>query len=379
MFSPTAGCLYQNNQGANWIGDNQGTGGASVNTLLVKNNYFFVATNDDQGIYRSTGYSNHQWLPVNTGLPTNPIIHFPHVCKKCNSIFAIDYNSGNIYSSTNDGSSWQFVSVFPDTSNIESIATTDSDIFAAVGYDGVLSSADGGQTWTIKNNGFPKSIHVNTITSSDSALYAGTNIGLYMSTDNGSDWISVNNGLVQSWVWDLGVQGNNIYAGGNGTFLTSNLGSNWSTVMGDMTYSVTAIGNKIFAGTGYGLFASSDSGITWTLNTGSIGVGQLIASGGNLLGGAGEFNGLYISTDSGTNWVAVNSPSLYNTVGALNAIGNKIVVYNWNYNPFQTVYDDAVSVSYDNGDTFTVVDTGFENVGALYAFAVESGKAEFMR
>ena len=47
-------------------------------------------------------------------------------------------------------------------------------------------------------------------------IFAGTGGGVFLSTDNGSNWNAVNNGLLQLTVYSLTISGDNIFAGTDG-------------------------------------------------------------------------------------------------------------------------------------------------------------------
>jgi photosystem II stability/assembly factor-like uncharacterized protein len=67
-------------------------------------------------------------------------------------------------------------------------------------------------------------------------------------------------------------------------------------------------GTNLFAGTRGGVFLSTNNGTSWTaVNTGltNTDVTSLAVSGTNLF--AGTFGGVFLSTNNGTSWTAVNT------------------------------------------------------------------------
>ncbi len=64
----------------------------------------------------------------------------------------------------------------------------------------------------------------------NNTIYLGTRSGVLKSTNGGTVFNPVNNGIpANSWVWDLAVDSNNIFAAAtsNGLFISTNLGDSW--------------------------------------------------------------------------------------------------------------------------------------------------------
>ncbi len=78
------------------------------------------------------------------------------------------------------------------------------------------------------------------------------------------------------------------------------------------------MGTNVFAGTGGGVFLSTNSGANWTPVTSGLtkSVYALLVSGTNLL--AGTQSGVYRSSNNGTSWTAANT-GLGNSVYSLSA------------------------------------------------------------
>ena len=146
-------------------------------------------------------------------------------------------------------------------------------------------------------------------------LFAGTeNNGVFLSTDNGSNWTSMYNGMPYNTVNAMAVSGKRLFAGTKtaGVFLTINNGRNWTAVNNGLTsLSIKALvvdGSNIYAGTECGVFLSTNNGTNWTaVNNGltSLSITALVVNGSNIFAGAS--NGVFTSTDSGANWRAVNN------------------------------------------------------------------------
>lgn len=137
----------------------------------------------------------------------------------------------------------------------------------------------------------PYGVCVDCMAFSGSNLFAGTSgKGIYLSTDNGTSWTAINNGI-----------SNSIY-GNAASWIYSIL----------VDSAETGLAN-IFAGTKAGIFLSTDNGRNWTAVDSNLmnfpifsftishpGKGKT-----NIF--AGTYHGVFLSTDHGVSWSAENS------------------------------------------------------------------------
>ncbi|MEA3494686.1 MAG: T9SS type A sorting domain-containing protein [Bacteroidota bacterium] len=162
-----------------------------------------------------------------------------------------------------------------------------------------------------KTNG-PVCDFVYSIKSNDSYLFASSQIGIFRSGDGGDNWISVNNGLKDSFVFSLEILGNKVIAGTkkNGIFISSNNGNNWKEANNGLTakrtvWTLMDDNESIYAGLDFGLFVTNDYGIIW----GSLGLPMLdivsIAKTGSFLIAGGHT--VYISENNGITWNIKNN------------------------------------------------------------------------
>jgi hypothetical protein len=161
-------------------------------------------------------------------------------------------------------------------------------------------------------------LSVSALAISGGNIFAGTGNGVFLSSNNGSNWTAVNTGLTSTDVQALAISGINIFAAtySGGVFLSSNNGTNWTAVNTGLPapssagiYSLAISGSDIFAGTeGYGVFRSSNNGSSWVatglITTVAI-VPALAISGNNIF--AGTFRGVFLSTNNGNSWTSVNT------------------------------------------------------------------------
>ncbi len=138
--------------------------------------------------------------------------------------------------------------------------------------------------------------------------------GVFRSTDHGNTWVDASVGLTNRTVMSLAIDSTGtLFAGtsGGGVFRSTDNGDRWYSASAGITYpyifslGVTAPG-VAFAGTNGGLFKSTNGGMAWSY----LGFVQILAitldrSGAIYTGSFGE--GVRRSTDNGQTWTVLNS------------------------------------------------------------------------
>ena len=129
---------------------------------------------------------------------------------------------------------------------------------------GIFKTSDGGSNWTINNNGISGS-DFHCLSGNWDDIYAGVSNKIYKSSNSGQTWNSVT--TLTSWaVTSIALSGLNVFAGcDNGLWFSNNNGTSWSCMSNGLADSnIVAIavnGNYVFAGTDdNGIFYSSDYG-----------------------------------------------------------------------------------------------------------------------
>jgi hypothetical protein len=131
---------------------------------------------------------------------------------------------------------------------------------------------------------------------------------LYINDCN-SQWVQMSNGIgTNKSVYSITTIGNNIFAGtlDSGVYKSTNDGINWAlTSLNNIEiYCLATNGNTIFAGGHYsGIFASTNLGLNWTevFHFPSTRFNSLLAIGNTIFTGTDGY-GVYISTNNGVNW-----------------------------------------------------------------------------
>jgi hypothetical protein len=215
--------------------------------------------------------------------------------------------------------------------NVDYVVLCGTNLFASTEPSGEFRSTNNGASWTPVNLGLPHEFEDTTsgsvwtgVAEIGSHLFVGTSQGVFRSTNNGDSWTQA--GLANSDVYALAVSGTNLFAGNvindpgyGGVALTTNGGDSWTFAgLGlSAVYSFAVSGVNLFAGTERdGVARSSDSGLNWTaINNGlpqeDLFVGPVAFSGRNLFANVIRWESptpqTYRSTDNGTNWIKVDT------------------------------------------------------------------------
>ena len=254
---------------AQWIQSNWSLS-SNARCFAVSGNQIFVGTNS-QGVFHSTD-GGTDWTQVNSGLTNDTI--------QCLGVYGTNIFAGTpkgIYLSTNEGTSWTSVNT--------DLANTSIRAFAVI----------------------------------DSYLFVGTLDGIFRSTDNGKNGVAVNSGLSSNVIHYLAVVGTTLFTGvlSSQAYRSTDYGANWTLIKNTGVYeapNVVANGKLLFIIGGPPII-STDYGISWSA-CGVIpspnprfpyaNVSSLAFNGSDIFA-ATNGSGIYISSDSGKSWSAVNS------------------------------------------------------------------------
>jgi len=269
-----------------------------------------------------------------------------------------------VYFSTNNGTTWATVdSGLPNVYDyVYCLGLASTNLFAGT-WRGLYLSTNNGTTWTVVDSGITDP-RLSSFAILGANLFAGTPSGVYLSTNNGTSWAAVESGLESAWAMSLTVLGTNLFAGtdGYGVFLSTNNGASWTAVNSGLTntwvHSFAALGTDLFAGTENGVFLSTNDGLSWTAagltNTEVFSLAALPngAGGTNLFAGATSWDtsvvviplanvdsipvpgtnriaesdsgGVYLSTNNGTSWTAVDSGLTSTYIWSLAVLGTNL-------------------------------------------------------
>lgn len=235
----------------------------------------------------------------------------------------------------------------------------DTMIYAGTENGQVFRSTNNGLSWSMENPNI-SSLGIRALTSSATQLFAGTGgIGVYSSVDNGVSWIPFNGGLTDMTVNALASSGGVLFAGTRtaGVFRSS-VSGNWSLAFpAPNVRALVAIGSNVYAGTGNGVFRSSDNGTSWVATGFTSSSVYAIAVDDSVILVA-AFGGVFRSTNLGASWTSTN---LAGTIQALVFAGSSALAGS---------YGGEVYRSTDRGATWAQV-TAFRS-GPVNAFIISA-------
>jgi photosystem II stability/assembly factor-like uncharacterized protein len=205
--------------------------------------------------------------PAGTGLRFDP---------RADSIVYAGFGSSGFWKSWDTGLHWTHIpGNLPLSLSVQSLDVDPSDSAIFLGTDqGIFKSLDGGEDWTA-STGIPPGVSVTTLRSREPVVVAGTpGAGLYESDDSGATWTRVSAGPSAVTALDVSPSGI-FFAGGtdSGIFVRNASGA-WSSsragLFGTGAQFVEADEND--ADTVYAfldhLAVSHDRGVTWKVSSG---------------------------------------------------------------------------------------------------------------
>jgi hypothetical protein len=264
---------------------------------------------------------------------------------------------GGMYVSVDHGNNWQDINAGLTSLNVTAIATAGSTVYVATDGGGVLRSTDEGVSWTSIDN-YMISSRINAIAAFGDTLVAGPiGYGPFVSADKGNFWYPGGKGLPAATMSYFVKLDSFIYAGttGNGLYRANLRDSSWVHLDAPLPAKayisgLTLVGRRLFASCfGYGIFSSSDGGITWTASkTDSIAkitvalTAALRPTGGMRLFAGAPGAGLLISDDTSRTWQVVDLGLISKSVSGFGVLGSTVAA----------ATDDGIFTSTDAGQSW---------------------------
>ncbi len=213
----------------------------------------------------------------------------------------------------------------------------------------------------------PKGINVNQFMTYGPLILAATTNGVFASSNEGARWTSTSSGLPSSSILSLAAVRSTILAGTSdqSVYRSTDGGTNWewsgtgiySLVFfeNNMVRCLVTSGDSVFAGTGGGIFVSTDSGVHWLPASNGLTDKNILAleSNGIYLWAGTASGGVFRSTNGGANWSTANDSLSDTYIPTVRQIGPNL---------FAGTGSAGVFVSSDHGDTWENHSTGLTSL-----------------
>jgi photosystem II stability/assembly factor-like uncharacterized protein len=310
--------------------------------------------------------------------------------------WSLAVNAGVVYASTNasllgstdGGATWQPVGTGANLPASD-IVSGARGVLYGIG-DGVVKSVDGGQTWSLADNGLVSTSISSLVLQPGSSkiLYAGGDGGVFTSTNAGGAWRRASRAMGDSAVVGLAVDPHDlrtVYAATmwSGLYKSTDAGVSWEPVaMARPAKSFGAVAvdprdsSTVYAGasssvlSAHGtLLKTDDGGVTWRVLAGVPWAVQSLAIDPSAPRTvfAGTNHGLYRTRDGGTTWRRVVTASAApNGVYSSFTFGFAFVAVAIDpHNPrnvYAGIRSHGILRSTDGGDTWKAADNGLTDV-----------------
>lgn len=331
--------------------------------MLFHNSKFYLATR--HGILVSAD-GGTTWNPCNSGLNADLIFSLMSVG---NNLYAVGENSCIAWSN-NGGNSWTILNnglPYPNC-NLEFIATDGTQLFVGIHFEGLYRSTNMGVNWLPVNTGIQKIKDfeypfLNEIAHIGTTHYIATSSGMYFSTNNCVNWAPINSGLTANTITGF-TQFNDLLLMATpdmGVFAYNKSTNEFNhySQLPIPTLNIQSLGTMdsiMYIGTNlYGLYLSTDMGNTWD-HGGGIGQNTPkitdILTVDTVLYITHNYTNLYRSLDKGLTWSSIDNGLAEDQTKTLINIGKTL---------FCGVMTEGVFRSDDQGTTWTTVNQGLDN------------------
>jgi len=234
--------------------------GYEVTKLELSFNSYIIAATSSGNLFRSKSNGDN-WILAPAGNNAITVIH-----RSIKTIMYAGTVPGELYYSNTNGRTWNLLRNFND--RINAIITANDSSLIVGTASGLYRSEDNTETWNLVSKGISSNQRIySLIVLSDGNILAGSNEGLYLSIDNGISWSpSGFNEICYNFAQSYNSA---LFAGTqNGVFRSENKGKSWIQIglVNEKILSLSVTNEiHVFAGTnGKGIFYSHNNGYNWT-------------------------------------------------------------------------------------------------------------------
>lgn len=339
----SAGAFVSANDGVTWNNAGASLPGAEcVASIEMGGKMYIGYYYSSVGMLYSSDDEGLSWNPVNVPM-TSSNWYSTALAQQGNRLY-VCLNGRDVFYSENEGQTYTALPSAPSSLGYYSRLTFKGDtLFLLSPNDGVYRFNSNTNAWVSSSLGLPDVYGRDVIPTGDGRLLCTTiNGGIYRSNTNGNLWSKSDQGFAVTNVYTLVEHNNEVYAGTSIYYNSSSITTSTGGYGGD------------------GVYASANNGQSWEirnvgipLTSNSIGVVRHLISNNNDLIAVADYAGIYKSSDNGATWTqssGISSTGTYGQYQSLAAVGNTIYYANY-YAP----NSGALLRSTDGGQTFQQV------------------------
>jgi photosystem II stability/assembly factor-like uncharacterized protein len=306
------GIFRSTDNGEHWLYADSGLTDYSVWSITHKGSVLYAGTQNN-GIFISTDYGL-SWTASSAGIPDD------FYTKIVTSLGIDDSNvyagmyTGGIFRSSNNGASWQDANIGLSGTFIRSVVSDNFTVLAGTDELGIFRTTDSGLSWSRSDAGLSDR-GVAVLGFGENDFFASTwhlipnafANSLYHSIDMGNSWTKTN---FQNSCFGISIIPHYILVstGFEGFWYSPNKGETWTSIGGSYAQSIAGDSNSIFVGTYDGVYELTNSMHDWVNKLSLTDVRSLLYFDSTLIAGTSTGN-VFISTDNGSSWMSSSNPS----------------------------------------------------------------------
>jgi|GEM_PF-3017055 len=274
LFACTKNGFYASaDAGLNWNYSGKRLIKPQVNSILVwgssvcagtENSGFFIT--EDEGL---------DWKALNNGL-------------KSKTVYSLAVFGRGIFAGTDEGiyflqdkvSEWKLCANDFTAGGVSCIYADKNRVFAGTKIGGLEVSENTGKTWKNLSRLLPRT-KITGVTVLDTAIFVGTESGIFFSSDQGVTWKKSYNGFRGDKITSLITKGGKLYASERytGVFVSDSSGLNWRKISGELIgkryCSLAAFGKNLFLCANDGVYFTVNDGAKWIKYAGDFSKNEL--------------------------------------------------------------------------------------------------------
>ena len=251
------GIYVSTNAGTDWQRANNGLTDVHVLAVTTNKSWSFSSVLNTK-VFRSNNNGNI-WTSASNGLAASVKSFKPDSLRILALTQGQQFTPPAIYETVDNGLNWTTIPD-PAIGYLSAIGLLNQNIYAGTDTGQVFVSNTNGSSWQNISSNLPYTRIVTILPINTDTIFIGTgSMGIYFTVNNGGSWTAANTGINNLNITDIRLQEDVLYAStlGGGVFYSLNLGSSWTALnsgLDDLFVSE-------LAGDAVNLYAATDAGV----------------------------------------------------------------------------------------------------------------------